>query len=168
MSISMYSASVPMMKTLLNALSANLDKAAAWCEAKKVEQTTLTADRIALDMFPLSRQVQIATDMAKGGIARLAGVEIPAYADDEKTLDDLKARIAKTVAFIESIPASAIDGTEDKEIVLKMRAGDMTFTGQRYLIGFVIPNLTFHCTTAYNILRGNGIDIGKRDFLGAF
>ena len=153
----MYSASVPMMKTLLGALSSILDKAAAYAEAKKIDETVLTGDRLAPDMFPLSRQVQIATDMAKGGIARLAGVEIPAYEDTEKTIAELKARIAKTLAFIESIPASQIDGTEDKEVVLKMRAGDMTFTGQRYLIGFVIPNLTFHCATTYNILRHNGV-----------
>lgn len=168
MTISMYAAAVPMIRTLLGALSANLDKAAAFCEARKVDPSVLITDRLAPDMFPLSRQVQIATDMAKGGIARLAGVEIPAYEDTEASFDDLKARIAKTLAFIDSIPASAIDGTEDKEIVLKMRAGDMTFTGQRYLIGFVIPNLTFHCATAYNILRHNGVEIGKRDFLGAF
>jgi hypothetical protein len=164
----MYSAAVPMMKTLLTALSANLDKAAAYAEAKKFDSTVLVNDRLAPDMLPLSKQVQIATDMAKGGVARLAGVEIPSYEDNEKTIDELKARIAKTLAFIDSIPASAIDGTEGKDVVLKMRAGDMTFKGERYLIGFVIPNLTFHCTTAYNILRHNGVEIGKRDFLGAF
>ena len=168
MAISMYSAGVPMMKTLLGALSTILDKAAAFCEAKKVDPSVLINSRLAPDMFALARQVQIATDMAKGGVARLAGVEIPAYADDETTFDALKARIAKTIAFIDGIPASAIDGTEDKEVVLKMRAGEMTFTGQRYLIGFVIPNLTFHCATTYNILRHNGVEIGKRDFLGAF
>jgi hypothetical protein len=168
MTISMYSASVPMIKTLLTALSANLDKAAAFAEAKKVDPSVLVNDRLAPDMFPLSRQVQIATDQAKGGIARLAGVEIPVYADDEKTIGELKARIAKTLAFIDSVPASAIDGTEGKTIVLKMRAGEMTFNGQQYLIGWVIPNFTFHCTTAYNILRHNGVEIGKKDFLGAY
>ncbi len=166
MTISMYSASVPMINQLLGALSANLDKAAAFAEAKKVDPSVLVNDRLAPDMFPLSRQVQIATDMAKGGIARLAGVEIPAYEDNEKTIDELKARIAKTLAFIATIPASAIDGSEEKTIVLKMRAGEMSFTGLKYLIGWVIPNMTFHCTTTYNILRHNGVDIGKKDFLG--
>ena len=164
----MYAASVPMIKTLLTALSNVLDKGAAFAEAKKIDQTVLTADRLAPDMFPLSRQVQIATDMAKGGIARLAGADIPAYEDTETTIEQLKARIAKTLAFIESFTSAQIDGTEEKEVVLKMRAGDMKFTGQRYLIGFVIPNFTFHCATAYDILRKNGVDIGKKDFLGAY
>jgi hypothetical protein len=164
----MYAASVPLMKTLLGALSGVLDKAAAFAEAKKIDQTVLTSDRLAPDMFPLSRQVQIATDMAKGGVARLAGVEIPAYEDNETTIDQLKARIARTIAFIDSVPAAQIDGTEDKQVVLKMRAGEMSFTGQRYLVGFVIPNFTFHCATAYDILRHNGVEIGKKDFLGSY
>jgi len=168
MSISMYSASVPMMKTLLGALSNVLQKGADHAAAKKFDESVLVNSRLAPDMFPLAKQVQIATDMAKGGVARLAGMDIPTYEDNETTIEALKARIAKTIAFIDSIPASKIDGTEDKEVVLKMRAGDMTFTGQRYLVGFVIPNLTFHCATAYNILRHNGVDCGKRDFLGAF
>jgi len=164
----MYAASVPMLKTLLNALSNVLDKGAAFAEAKKIDQTVLTGDRLAPDMFALARQVQVATDMAKGGIARLAGAEIPAYDDNETTFEQLKARIAKTVAFIESFTPAQIDGSEDRNVVLKMRAGDVSFTGQRYLIGFVIPNVTFHCTTAYNILRHNGVEIGKKDFLGAY
>lgn len=168
MALGMYAASVPMLKTLLNALSGVLDKGAAFAEAKKIDQTVLTSDRLAPDMFPLSRQVQIATDMAKGGIARLAGVEVPAYEDNETTFEELKARIAKTLAFIESFKPAQIDGTEAKEVVLKMRAGEVTFTGQRYLIGFVIPHFTFHCATAYDILRHNGVDIGKKDFLGAY
>ena len=168
MALGLYAASVPMLKTLLTALSNVLDKGAAFAEAKKIEQTVLTSDRLAPDMFPLSRQVQIATDMAKGGIARLAGAEIPAYEDNETSIDELKARIAKTVAFIESFTPAQIDGTEDKEVVLKMRAGDVHFTGQRYLFGWVIPNVVFHCTTAYDILRHNGVDVGKKDFLGAY
>jgi uncharacterized protein len=168
MSISMYSAFVPMAKTLLSALSAVLDKGQAHADAKKFDASVLVNARLAPDMLPLSKQVQIATDMVKGGAARLAGVEIPSYEDNETTIEQLKARIAKTLAFLDTIPAAKIDGTEDKEVTLKMRAGDMTFTGQRYLIGFVIPNLTFHCATAYDILRHNGVDIGKRDFLGAF
>ena len=168
MTLSMYQASVPLFRTLLGALSKNLDKAAAFCEAKKVDPSVLVGGRLAPDMFPLSKQVQIATDMARGGAARLAGKEVPSVADTETTFDELKQRIADTIAYIDSIPASAIDGSETKDIVLKMRAGDTTFTGQRYLMGFVIPNLTFHCATAYNILRHNGVEIGKRDFLGTF
>jgi hypothetical protein len=168
MALGMYAASVPMLKTLLNALSNVLDKGAAFAEAKKIDQTVLTSDRLAPDMFALSRQVQVATDMAKGGVARLAGVEVPAYEDTETTFEQLKARIAKTVAFIDSFTPAQIDGSEDKTVVLKMRSGDVSFTGQRYLIGFVIPNVTFHCATAYNILRHNGVDVGKKDFLGAY
>jgi hypothetical protein len=168
MALGMYAASVPMLKTLLTALSGVLDKGAAFAEAKKIDEKVLTGDRLAPDMFPLSRQVQIATDMAKGGVARLVGAEIPAYEDTETTFDELKARIAKTLAFIESFKPTQIDGTEEKHIVLKMRAGDVEFTGQRYLFGFVIPNVTFHCATAYNILRHNGVEIGKKDFLGAY
>ncbi len=168
MTISMYQASVPMIKTLLNALSAVLDKGAAFAEAKKVDPSVLINDRLAPDMFPLSRQVQIATDMARGGVARLAGQEMPSMPDEEKTFDELKARIAKTLAFIDGIKPAQIDGTEDRDITLKRASGDVTYKGQRYLLGFVIPNVTFHCATAYNILRHNGVDVGKRDYLGAY
>ena len=168
MTISMYQASVPLFRTLLGALSKNLDKGAAFCEAKKIDPAVLVGGRLAPDMFPLSKQVQIATDMAKGAVARLAGVEIPTWEDNEKTFDDLTTRIAKTIAFIDGFKAAQIDGSEERAITLKMGGNEMTFTGQRYLIGFVIPNVTFHCTTAYNILRHNGVDVGKRDFLGAF
>jgi hypothetical protein len=164
----MYQASVPLFKTLLGSLSSNLDKGAAFCAAKNVDPSVLVNSRLAPDMFPLSRQVMIATDQAKGGVARLAGVEVPTYADDETTIDQLKARIAKTLAFIDSVKPAQIDGSENKQITLKMRSGDVTYTGQRYLIGSVIPNFTFHCTTAYNILRHNGVEVGKRDFLGNF
>lgn len=168
MTMSMYQASVPLFKTLLTALSAVLDKGAAFAEAKKIEPSVLINARLAPDMFPLSRQVQIATDMARGGVARLAGQEMPPMPDEEKTFDELKARIAKTLAFIETIKPAQIDGSEDRDITLKMRAGDTTFKGQRYLIGHVIPNVTFHCTTAYTILRHNGVEVGKGDFLGAY
>jgi hypothetical protein len=164
----MHSTLVPLAKTLLGALSNVLQKGADHAAAKGFDPAVLLNARLAPDMFPLSRQVQIATDQAKGGGARLAGVEVPSYPDDEKTFADLQARIAKTIAFLDSLTPAQIDGSENKEIVLKMRAGDVTFTGQRYLIGFVIPNLTFHCATAYNILRHNGVDIGKRDFLGNY
>ena len=168
MALSMYQAFEPITKTLLTALSGVLDKGAAFAESKKIDPLVLTGWRLAPDMFPLSRQVQIATDMARGGAARLAGMEVPSVPDEEKTFDELKARIAKTLAFIATIKPGQIDGSEEKTIVLKMRAGEMSFTGQRYLMGFVIPNLTFHCATTYNILRMNGVDVGKKDFLGSF
>ena len=168
MTMSMYNASVPLFKTLLGALSNVLDKGAAFAKAKNIDESVLVNARLAPDMFPLAHQVQIATDQAKGGVARLAGLEVPTYEDNETTIDQLKARIKKTLDFVGSVKQSQIDGSEEREIVLKMRAGDMKFTGQQYLTGFVIPNFTFHCTTAYNILRHNGVDIGKRDFLGDF
>ena len=168
MAMSMYAAAVPMMKTLLGALSGVLDKGEAFAKAKNVDPSVLANDRLAPDMFPLWRQIQIACDMARGGALRLAGREVPTLPDVAPTFDSMRARIAETLAAIEAVPASEIDGSEDRNVVLKMRAGEMTFTGQRYLTGFVIPNLTFHCATAYNILRHNGVEIGKRDFLGSF
>ena len=168
MSISMYSTLMPMAKTLLGGLSNVLQKGADHAKAKGFDESVLVNARLAPDMFALARQVQIATDQVKGGAARLAGVDIPAFADDETTIEQLKARIAKTIAFLDSLTPAQIDGTEGKDITLKMRAGDVTLTGQRYLIGSVIPNLTFHCATAYNILRHNGVEVGKRDFLGSF
>ncbi len=166
MSLGMYNASIPMMKQLLTGLSNNLTKAAAFAEAKKVDPLVLTGSRLAPDMFALARQVQIASDQARGGVSRLAGVEMPAMADTETTIDELKERIAKTIAYIDGFTPAQIDGCETREVVLKMRAGEMKFTGQNYLFQFVIPNFTFHCATAYNILRHNGVEIGKRDFLG--
>jgi hypothetical protein len=168
MTVSIYTASVPVLKQMLGALSDVLDKGAAFAEAKKIDPAVLLASRLAPDMFALTRQVQIATDQAKGGIGRLAGVEIPKFEDDETTIDQLKARLARTIAFIESVPASQIDGADDKPITITLRAGDRHFTGQTYLLHWVLPNVLFHVTTAYNILRHNGVEIGKRDFLGSF
>jgi hypothetical protein len=167
MTVSMYDFSVPMFKTMLTALSAVLDKAAAFCEAKKIEPSVLTTARLAPDMFALARQVQIATDMARGGVARLAGMEMPSVPDTETTFDELKTRIASTIAFMESVPAEKLIGSETRDVVLKTRAGDQTFVGLRYLQWFVIPNVVFHCATAYDILRHNGVDVGKRDFMGS-
>ena len=164
--ISMYDASAPRFAHILKALSAIFDKAQAHCEAKKIDPLALTQFRLYPDMFPLTRQVQIACDTAKGAVARLAGVEIPKHEDTEQTFAELKARIAKTVDFIGSVSAAKINGSEEREIVLKMRAGDMKFTGLEYLLGFAYPNFYFHATTAYDILRHNGVDVGKRDFLG--
>jgi hypothetical protein len=119
-------------------------------------------------MFPLSRQVQIATDMSKGAVARLAGIDIPVYADDETDFEQLQARIARTLAFIESVTPAQIDGSEEREITITLRRGDLHFTGQRYLLHWATPQVTFHCVTAYDILRHNGVAIGKQDFMGSF
>jgi hypothetical protein len=168
MSLSMSQASIPVFVQLLTAASNVLDKAAAHAEAKKIDPSVLLATRIFPDMFPLSRQIQIATDQAKGGAARLAGLEVPKYEDNEKTIDELKARIAKTIAFVQSIDAAKIDGTEDKDLKIPLGPTERAFKGQAYLINFVLPNFYFHLTTAYNILRHCGVEIGKRDYLGNF
>lgn len=165
MTISMYQASVPVLTRTLKALRGVLAKAEAHVGAKKLDETALTTFRLYPDMFPLSRQVQIASDMAKG-VARLAGIDPPAYEDNEKTFAELMARIDKTVEFLNTLQAAQIDGSETRVVTLKMRTGSMDFQGQDYLLGFVLPNVYFHCTTAYNILRHNGVEIGKRDFLG--
>jgi hypothetical protein len=164
--ISMYQASAPRFVNTLRNLSGILDKAQAYVDAKKVDPAVLTGYRLFPDMLPMSRQVQIATDTAKGAVARLAGVEIPKYEDTEQTFADLKARIAKTIDFIDTIKPAQIDGTEDKEIVLKLGGNDTKFMGMQYLLGFAQPNFYFHVTTAYDILRHNGVEIGKRDYLG--
>jgi hypothetical protein len=166
MTLSMYQASVPAFSQILTALSGVLDKAEAHATAKKIDQAVLLATRLSPDMFPLSRQVQIACDFAKGAASRLSGVDNPAYADTEISFSDLKARIAKTIAFMGSIPASKIDGTEDKDITMKVGPQEMHFKGQAYLVNFALPNFYFHATTAYAILRANGVDLGKGDFLG--
>ena len=166
MTISMYQASVPRFVNILGNLSNILDKAQAHVDARKLDAATLTSYRLFPDMLPMSTQVQIACDTAKGVVARLAGVEIPAYEDNEKTLGDLKARVAKTIAFIQTMKPGQIDGTEDKEIVVKRRDKETRYKGMQFLLGHAIPNFYFHVTTAYNILRRNGIEIGKRDYLG--
>jgi uncharacterized protein len=166
MNISMYQASAPRFANLLKNLSAILDKAKAHAEAKKIDELVLTASRLYPDMYALARQVQIACDTAKGAVARLAGVEVPKHEDTEKTFDELKGRIAKTLAFIATVKPAQIDGSEGKEIVLKLQGKEVPFKGLPYLLGFAWPNFYFHLTTAYNILRHNGVEIGKRDFVG--
>ncbi len=166
MSISMYQASAPRFANTLNNLSAILDKAQAHADAKKIDPTVFTADRLSPDMLPLARQVQIACDNAKGAVARLAGADIPKHEDTEQTFIELKARIANTVAFVQSIRPSSIDGSEDKEIVLKLGPTEVKFKGMQYLLGFALPNFYFHVVTAYDILRHDGVDIGKRDYIG--
>jgi hypothetical protein len=166
MTISMYQASVPRFVNILGNLSGILDKAQAHVDAKKIDQSALTTYRIFPDMLPMTKQVQIACDAAKGVVARLAGGEIPMFEDNEVTIADLKARIAKTVAYIQSVKPAQIDGTEDKEIVIKRGDKETHYKGMQFLLGHAVPNFYFHVTTTYNILRHNGIDIGKRDFLG--
>jgi hypothetical protein len=166
MKISMYQASVPRFANTLRNLSAILDKAQAHAETKKIEPLVFTQARLAPDMFPLPRQVQIACDGAKGAVARLAGVDIPKHEDTEQTFAELKARIAKTVEFVQSLQPAQIDGSDDKEVVIKLRGQDVKFSGVQYLLGYAYPNFYFHVTTAYNILRHNGVEIGKRDYLG--
>ena len=166
MTISMYQASVPRFVNILSNLSNILDKTQAHVDAKKLDSATLTTYRLFPDMLPMTKQVQIACDTAKGVVARLAGVEIPAFEDNEKTLADLKARIAKTIAFIQTVTPAQIDGTEDKEIVIKRGDKETHYKGMQFLLGHALPNFYFHVTTAYNILRHNGVEIGKRDYLG--
>jgi uncharacterized protein len=155
-----------MLHTLGN-LSAILDKAEAHCAAKKIDPAVLAGARLFPDMFPFSRQVQIACDFAKGSAARLAGVDVPNWPDSEVTFADLKGRIAKTVEFVKGIPAAKIDGSEDRDIKMKVGGQEMEFKGQPYLTHFVLPNFYFHAATAYAILRKSGVELGKRDFLGA-
>jgi hypothetical protein len=162
----MYQASAPRFAAMLRNLSALLDKAEAHCAAKKIDPAAITAFRLYPDMFPLTRQVQIACDTAKGAVARLAGAEMPKYEDTEQTFAELKARIAKTVDFVESVSAAKIDGSEEREVVLQMRSGERRFKGMQYLLGHAYPNFYFHLTTAYAILRHNGVEVGKQDFIG--
>jgi uncharacterized protein len=167
MTLSMYQASVPSFQRTLKALDAVLDKAVANAAERKIDPAVLVNARLAPDMHPLSRQIQIATDGVKGCAARLAGVEVPSFADTETTFPDLKERIAKTLAFIATIKPEQIDGSEARDISLKAGPRELNFKGQDYLLFFVLPNFYFHATTAYDILRHNGVPLGKLDFLGA-
>lgn len=166
MPVSMHEASTPRFVSMLKNLSAILDKAQTYAEAKKIAPDVLPSTRLFPDMFPLVRQVQIACDFAKGAVARLAGIDIPKYEDNELTLDQLKARIATTIAFVESVDANLINGSEARDITLTVGGQEMKFKGMPYLLGFALPNFYFHLVTAYNILRQNGVDIGKRDYMG--
>lgn len=165
MTISMYQASVPVFVRMLRNLDLILDKGKTYAEVKKIAPNVLPGLRLIADMFPLSKQVQIATDHAKGAVARLAGVEVPKYEDNEQTIDELRARIARTIAFVESFKPEQLDGTEERDIAFTLGGHDLKFKGMDYLVGFALPNFYFHMTTAYNVLRQNGVDIGKRDFL---
>lgn len=167
-SISMYAASVPVFKQMLGGLSNFLAKAEAHATAKNIAPEVYLQSRLYPDMFNLMRQVQIACDFAKGTCCRLAGAEVPSYTDTEVTFADLQARIAKTLALIDSLPAASIDGSEARAIVTSPgTARERTFTGQAYLLTYAIPHFFFHTTTAYAILRHNGVEVGKKDFIGA-
>ena len=166
MKISMYQASAPRFINVLNNLSAILNKAQAHAETRKFDPAILTTDRLFPDMLPMVRQVQIACDAAKGAVARLAGVEIPKHEDNEQTIEELKARIAKTIAFVQSVKPAQLEGTEAKEIVLKLGGNEVKFNGMQFLLGHALPNFYFHVVTAYNILRHDGVEIGKRDYIG--
>ena len=166
MTLSMYQASIPVFLRGLENLSAILAKGAAHAETKKIEPAVFINARLAPDMFPFSRQIQIASDTAKGCTARLVGAEVPSYPDTESTFPELEARIAKTIAFVKGFTAAQIDGSEERSVLLKMRSGDMTFRGQDYLFKLTLPNFYFHITTAYDILRHNGVEVGKMDYLG--
>jgi hypothetical protein len=166
MPLSMYGASVPLFTRTLNALSAVLDKADAYCAAKKVEPSVLLNTRLYPDMLPLTRQVQLTCDFAKNCVGRLSG-EPPKFPDEEKTIEELKARIAKTLDFVNSVKPQQIDGTEEKDITFPLGPENkMTMKGEAYLVTFALPNFYFHATTAYDILRHCGVELGKRDFLG--
>jgi uncharacterized protein len=167
MSISMYDFSIPMLTRGLTNLSALLDKAAAHAETKKFDSIVLAQSRLFPDMHPLARQVQIACDTAKGAAARLAGIETPKHEDTEVTFADLKARIAKTVDFLKTVTAAQLKDAESRNIEIKFPNGSWKFTGIVYLTNFVLPNFYFHESMVYALLRKNGIDVGKMDFLGA-
>ncbi|MGH8042577.1 MAG: DUF1993 domain-containing protein [Rudaea sp.] len=166
MQITMYDTLVPIAIRMLGSLSAILDKGAAFAEAKKIEPKVLLDARLAPDMFALTRQVQIACDILKGGVARLGGVEVPKHEDNESSFAELKARVGKVQAFVKSVPAAGFAGSEDRAITLVMRTGDMHFNGADYLRFFVLPNFYFHIATTYAILRHNGVELGKMDFIG--
>jgi hypothetical protein len=166
MAISMYQVSVPVFLKTLGNLSAILDKGAAFAEARKVDPSVLLGYRLAPDMLNLTRQVQIASDHAKRGTARLAGIEAPVYEDNEASFAELKARIERTIAFIDTAKPAQIDGSEAREIALKVGGNTKTISGQTYLLHNALPNFFFHVTAAYAILRHCGVDIGKSDFIG--
>ena len=165
MTLSMYQASVPVFVRALSNLTHVLKKGEAHAKGKGVTDEVLLQTRLIPDMLPLIKQIQIACDMAARGAARLAGEEPASFEDNETTLEQIYARIDKAIAYVKGFKAAQIDGSEQRAIQLKMRSGEMNFTGQEYLFGFVIPNLYFHCTTTYVILREAGVDLGKTDFI---
>lgn len=166
MSIGMYQLAVPTLLRALSNLRAVLAKADAHCAAKKIDPLVLTRYRLFPDMLPLTFQVQVACDMSKGCVARLSGVEAPKFEDNEQSFAELDERIERTIAFVKSVSPGQIDGTEAKAITLKTPLGELNFEGLNYVQSFVLANLYFHSATVYNILRHNGVELGKMDFLG--
>ena len=166
MTVSMFQASVPPFVRALTNLAAILEKGRAHAHARKVDEAVLLNSRLYPDMFPLVRQVQIATDTARSGAGRLAGAEFPAYEDKEATFEELAARIQNTVTYLQTLQPAQIDGSEDKTISWQSRSSTKSMQGQPYLFNHLLPNIHFHVTTAYNILRHNGVEVGKKDFLG--
>ena len=166
MSASLQDTAVPVFDSMLRNLSTLLDKAVAHAAARGSEASVLLQSRLAPDMFPLVRQVQIATDAAKFGVARLTGVEAPRFADDETTFEQLKARIEKTRAFVAGVPRQAFEGAETRRVEVPTRTSTYAFDGRTFLLHWAMPNFYFHVVTAYDILRHNGVEIGKRDYLG--
>lgn len=162
----MYDVTLPVLRHQLNALSAVLAKAVAHCEARKIDAEVMTGMRLYPDMLPLTRQVQIACDFAKGCAARLSGQAVPSYSDDEKTFAELEARIQKTLAFMGTVSPSQLERAESRDVTIKVGGKERTLSGQDYYYSYVLPNFYFHVTTAYNILRHNGVELGKGDFLG--
>jgi uncharacterized protein len=167
MSIGMYSASVPVFVRMLSNVSGWLDKAEAYAAAKKFEPAVFLSARLAPDMLPFTKQIQIACDVAKFCVARLGGLEAPKFEDNETSVAELRQRIAKTVAFIQTATPAQLNGTEDKDITIPMRSAPLHLKGEAYLNFFVLPNVYFHLTTVYALLRHNGVELGKSDFLGA-
>ena len=168
MTINAYQASVPAFVQILTSLSSILTKAAAHAEAKKIDPSVLVNARIAPDMFAFARQIQIATDHAKGAAARLAGVDVPSFPDTEATFAELQTRIKKTIDFVKGLKPAQFEGGEDRDVTLTIAGQKMTWKGAQYLFHFALPNFYFHAATAYDILRHNGVEIGKRDFMGSF
>jgi hypothetical protein len=165
MSLSLYDASVPVFRQLLSSLDTIIDKTIAHAEAKKIDPAVFATARLYPDMFPFTKQIDVATDFAKGASARLAGAEVPKFEDTEATLGDAKARLKKTQDFIATLKPAQFDGAETRDITIQLRAGPTIFKGKAYLFHYAMPNFYFHTTTAYAILRHNGIEIGKPDFI---
>ena len=166
MTLSMYQASVPVLSRALKNLQGILEKGKAHAAAKGTDEANYVTMRLIPDMLPLASQIRIACDVAKRGVSRLAGTEPPAHADDETSFDQLIARCQAVIDYLATFAADQIDGTEGKEVILQTPFGDLTFTGQEFLFGFAIANVHFHSTMAYALLRGAGVEIGKRDYLG--
>ena len=168
MSLSMHSASVPVFVRTLGNLLTWLDKAEAHAAAKKFDPNVLLSMRLAPDMLPFTKQIQIACDAAKFGVARLAGVEAPKFEDTEATMAELRERVRKTIDYVQSVPADKVDGSDERQVNVPRRDGTLTLAGEAYLKHYVLPNFFFHVTTAYALLRHNGVDLGKADYLGSF